>query len=501
MIRKASITPSKYLLWFGIALLVKVIFFLLKADVASDLNQYYKSIAFDGGDATSYIEPMENLIRNGEYGIAPYDYQSTLMVSKFDDFRMPGYGALYFILRLIFEQTAALNTIVVIQLLCSALSVYVLGLIALRLFVKDIFFYVTYLLYLISTYVSIFDGSLMTESLCTSCIIFSLYLILKGGNRNLLFAGLLSGWAIFMRPAFLPLLFIYALYLVWLYCHKETRVGSGILVSLICVLGPFLLADSCWIYRNYKKYDRIIPLTKSLNYTGIDQSYLGSLFNFVCSFGGSNLHWQPGSEITFFRELSQEVKVRKYGTLPDYIYTSKFNYDSLIKIRTLVRLMETDSVPLSDKLIINKILIEKLDTYTHSIKEEKPFLYHVGSRFLTLKTFFLHSGTETLFRKASFELNPLEMGVKIFYSLLYLMVAFAGFFTLIYFFFRRFRDTELLFIACCGLYSSLVFPLVMKMDEFRYFVPSYPIFTLATAFTIGHIFLKIAGRKNTAAMS
>jgi hypothetical protein len=495
MIRKTSLSPSKYLIWIGIALLVKTAFFLLKADVASDLNKYYKSIAFDGGDATSYIEPMEHLIRNGEYGIAPYDYQNTLMISKFDDFRMPGYGALYFILRLVFEQSTALNTMIIIQLLCSAISVYVLGLIAVKLFGKEIFFYVTYFINLISTYVSIFDGSLMTESLCTSSIIFSIYLMLKGGNKNYLFAGILTGWATFMRPVFLPLLFIYVLYIFIRHIQREGKFKPAVFASVFILCVPFLIADGCWTYRNYKKYNRIIPLTKSLNYTGIDDSYHAALFAFMNSFGGSNVHWQPGSEITFFKELSNEVKVRKYGEIPAYIYTKKFNYDSLVNIRNLVRQMESDTVSLEKKKVIDKILISKLNAYTLSVQEEKPFLFYIGSRFVYLKTFFLHSGTGNLFRKASFELNKAELMIKVFYSLLYVLVAFTGFFTLVFLFFKGFRDTNLLFISCCGLYSSLVFPLVMKMDEFRYFVPSYPIFVLATAFTLTGIYLKFLQRR------
>jgi hypothetical protein len=264
-------------------------------------------------------------------------------------------------------------------------------------------------------------------------------------------------------------------------------------VFILCV--PFLIADGCWTYRNYKKYNRIIPLTKSLNYTGIDDSYHAALFAFMNSFGGSNVHWQPGSEITFFKELSNEVKVRKYGEIPAYIYTKKFNYDSLVNIRNLVRQMESDTVSLEKKKVIDKILISKLNAYTLSVQEEKPFLFYIGSRFVYLKTFFLHSGTGNLFRKASFELNKAELMIKVFYSLLYVLVAFTGFFTLVFLFFKGFRDTNLLFISCCGLYSSLVFPLVMKMDEFRYFVPSYPIFVLATAFTLTGIYLKFLQRR------
>jgi hypothetical protein len=488
--------PNKYLLWIAISLFVKVFFFLLRTDIAAETNQYYKSIAFDGGDATSYIEPIENFIRNGEYGIQPYDYSQTLMITKFDDFRMPGYGAPYFLLRLIFDQSTALNSLVILQLLCSGISVYVLALIALKLFKHQIFFYSTYLLYLISTYVSIFDGCLMTESFSTACIIFSIYLVLKGGNRNFLFAGLLTAWLIFMRPVYLPLLFIYVVYIIIQFVKKEGALRPALLTSLICLCAPFILADSCWIFRNFRKYERIIPLTKSLNYTGVDQSYQAALFAFINSFGGSNVHWQPGSEITFFKELSPEVKVRKYGTLPEYIYTSKFNHDSLVKIRDMVRLMTSDTVNLDKKKIIDKVLIQKLNIYSRSIQEEKPFLYYVGSRFITLKTFFVHSGTGILFRKASFELNKLELCIKIFYSLLYVTIAFTGLLSLIFLFFRGLQHAGLLLAASCGLYSSLVFPLIMKMDEFRYFAPSYPIYTLATTFALGSIYLRIKERKS-----
>ena len=159
-------------------------------------------------------------------------------------------------------------------------------------------------------------------------------------------------------------------------------------------------------------------------------------------------------------------------------------------MRDDIKLIDSDAISQSQKKKIEQRVIARLDLYTNSIKKEKPCLYYFSSRLKVLKTFFFHSGTYNLFHKPSFELNKLELLIKIFYSLLYILVATIGFFTLFYLAFKGLRNVHFLLISSCGLYSSLVFPLVLKMDEFRYSVPVYPIFVIATTYTLITIYHK-----------
>lgn len=111
--RKITLPSSdKFRIWIGIALLVKILFLVLKISDAPH-NVRYDCFGSDDGDAASYIEPIENLLLKGEY---------------YDDYRMPGYGWLYFIFRLFANQSISLNLLIIFQVILSAVSVYVLAL-------------------------------------------------------------------------------------------------------------------------------------------------------------------------------------------------------------------------------------------------------------------------------------------------------------------------------------------------------------------------------------
>ena len=138
--------------WLLLALSVKFLFFFYTLYEIRNLPLHYKgSFSLDESDTASYLEPIENLLKYGNY---------------FNDFRMPGYGWLYYILRFVFDERLALDALLITQVILSALSVYVLARIAYLVFKRKSFFYITFGLYLVSTFVSIYDIKLLTESLC-----------------------------------------------------------------------------------------------------------------------------------------------------------------------------------------------------------------------------------------------------------------------------------------------------------------------------------------------
>ncbi len=116
------------------------------------------------GDMMTYIQPVESLL-------AHQGFQT--------DVRMPAYPGIYLFFRLFTSQAVACNLVILLQVVVSALSVYVLGLCAVYLFKTDRAFYWAYFIYLFSTFVSVFDGYFLTESLAASASIFFLYCWLR----------------------------------------------------------------------------------------------------------------------------------------------------------------------------------------------------------------------------------------------------------------------------------------------------------------------------------
>ena len=474
--------PSNWKFWLGLALIVKTAFFIYLLKDKSTINEHYlETFALDGGDSISYIEPIENLLANGEY---------------FDDHRMPGYGWLYFLLRLFMPLSLALNATVILQLILSSLSVYVLALCSIRLFKHNYYFYTTFILYCISTYVSLFETSLLTESFCTSALIFSFFFVLnEHKNKYFIFlSGLFLTWSFFLKPVLVPLIILFAAY-VLLNISSPFKLTKLNWKKMLFFLIPFLLIDGSWIIRNYNKYERIIPLTKSIYYEGYNEGFELELFKFMQAFGGSIVHWNPGSEITFFKPAPSHIKRKIEVTFPENIYTSKFNYDSLLTLQKQTQKFQNNATSIEQKEILLNQIRSRLDTYTLSIKQERPFLYYVSSRFKIMKTFFLHSGTYNLFSKPSFELTKIEFLVKIFYSLLYLFVIVFGILGSFRMIIRKKINLTFLLISFTALYISLVFPIMLKLDEFRYLVPGYPFLLLSSIYML-HKTITIFNKKN-----
>src|SRR5690349_11339002 len=106
---KVNFHPQNYILWMSMALLFKVFFFLSFFHYLTVEPGVLGSVI---GDTGSYFSPIESLLETGSYS---------------PDFRMPGYGGVYFLFRLFFSSTAAINIIIVSQWILAAVSSYLLA--------------------------------------------------------------------------------------------------------------------------------------------------------------------------------------------------------------------------------------------------------------------------------------------------------------------------------------------------------------------------------------
>jgi len=416
-------------------------------------DEFYKSsIGYSGGDTFSYYPPLESLLNNGQY---------------FEDFRMPGLAFPYVPLRLILNETMALNALIVIQVLFSVVSILLLAKIVLLLTKKTALYYWVLILYGLSTFVSKYDNVLLTESLFTSTLILVIYLLVKPGKKRFFVIGFLLIWLVFLKPIAILLIPTIILWLVF----SDYRNTKKISMRPAVIALPAFLLLSIWVVRNYNEHHRFFLLTKSLNYPTVENSYLSHAYAFVSSFGGSCVYWKPKAEITFFyKGINKDME--ECTQFPDYIYTSKFNKDNMLKLQQLVQQVESIKNP-QLKQSLNAKAERLFDSYTRSIADEKPFLYHIGSRFSLLKSYLVHSGTMNLFNEPSENLNSIQLLMKVGYSLLYLFTVIFGFLGMIYFFLRK-KWSNLIWLILPASYFSLIYPLGLRMDEFRYYVPAYP---------------------------
>ncbi len=477
--------PENWIFWVSVSLVVKTIFFVVFISLYQYLGDDYAgfnykgSFAKAGGDVESYFEPIENLLDKGEY---------------FDDIRMPGYGWIYYFLRLFLNKAASFNVIIIIQLIFSAISVYLLGLIAYLLIKKNISFYFAYLLYLISTFVSINDYVLMTESFSASALITSLYffqLYIKNKHLQFLFySGLFLTWCIFLKPIIFPILLFLVFIIITDFIYTKAKFllfAKRIFVLII----TFIIIEGLWVYRNYKKYDRVFLFQKSIYYAGYEKGFRNSLILFIKSFGGNIEFWLPSSEVIYFEPESPYFYAKQgmdstFSLIPEYIYTSKFNKDSLSSVRALIIELHEPNIDFKEREILENAIINKLNTYKASLKNEKWFLYYAGSKLIALKKLIFNSeyGFGYIWKDS---INYYWYRIfKLFYSVFYYFIIITGIIGCVFLSAKYLIKFNNLFypLIIFVLYLTLSYPVLFNESQNRYFVTAYPFILLSGVYVM-----------------
>lgn len=500
--------PSNYFFWLLLAFLIKALVPFLLLFFGHRTDPHLLGYGFIG-DTPSYIDPIENLLAHGNY--AP-------------DRRMPGFGIIYLFFRLFGSYNFSYNTIIIIQLIISAVSVYVLALLARLILKSNAAFWLAFYFYLISSYSNYYDICLMTEPLCTAFLIFSTWFFAlyfeKDKTKYLFFSGLFLTWAVFLRPVFALIVIAYGLILLWYIIKNKKNFIKPILAFGIV----FIVADGTWIYRNYRVHNAFVPLAHGFYFPYIGDSYMSHEQEFVQSWGGAVDLPDPNSGLSWFGGIlfPGEKEITKYDSLPGDIYTSKFNKDSLYILRDEVKEFMAMQSPAVDSFYrsVNKdwnkafeILYhplkpvspaaaalqnkidEKFDRYKQSIKSEHPFIYYVRGRLLLLKKFLFENNGE-FFKRG--QIPGLGKFMIFFNHALYLFILFAGIIGIFLLAWKGIR-TNFLYLLLCTIPGYLIFihPLILKLGDNRYLIPVWPFVIACAAYIVMSICKLFAkGSKN-----
>jgi hypothetical protein len=460
--------------WIIFALAFRIILFILYL-LKRQYGEVPGFIGIVSGDFYYYITSIENYISKGSY---------------YPDFRMPGYGIVYYFLRFLADQDNALNIIIILQYFLSAISVYCLAVTARNIFNNKKLFYICFYLYLINTFAAKYDSYSQPDSFTCSATIFTFYFfekfIRESKYRYIIFAGILMCWVVFLRPVYLPLYAVLLIILMY-YFLKKKILFVNLIKYVVLLMLPFLIFESMWIYRNYKKYNEIIILQKSMYYDDTKNTFLIYLVNFIQSWGGDFIKWNPKAEITWFGFHGKNdtiVQAEENTKLPAYIYTSKFNADSLIKIKQYICIYQdkrTDSVKREK---INQHLSTELKLYSKSIREEKPFLYYFKAPVILFKNFLFHPSK---YHKDKINVSFIR-NLKSFYnSFLYLFVINTGLAGIVFLLITNFSFDIRFTITGITLYSLIIFPIILRLIEYRYLVPAYPFLTVCSAYLLNQL--------------
>lgn len=485
---KASISkiqfplPEQWLRLLLIALLGKafLLIFLICVHYGSSWNGALYTLA---GDSSSYIEPIESLLSGNGY---------------VPGFRIPGYGAVYLLLRLVFSQPWSMNIMVLIQWLADAWIVVLIANMTWQITRSRAVHFWAFAVTLLSIYVTQRDLTLLTETLTACAITWALYQLTiyssTGNLRNLVIVGILLTWASFMKPIYFPLIALAGAFLAFSRVPLPKRIVQ---VGLFAI--PFLVAEGAWIARNYSVHGAFRPLQGSGTtlYPEMEQGPKYPVMRLVQAWGKNYVWWDGSAEIRWFN-IREEGATSTFVEdqmmpLPDRLFTKYYNEDSLLLIRADVTrwYLSSDS---TDRASLVKRIRERCDRYRNSFSSEKPFQYHITARLDLLRIFIINNGTATLFPTPWPQLPVWQQFVKLFYSGLYLgamLLGVAGAFIAL---FSPSFNGLLRILPLAFIYSVLSYPFIMRMCENRYLAVAYPMAVFFMIWLFHVLFVKFVRR-------
>lgn len=462
--------------WLGIAFAIKLVMFIYFAinfykNTPADLVSNF--IFIYSGDTTGYYEPMDSFV-NG------HGYDSYC--------RMPGMLPIYYVLSLFFSAMWAKTFMIVLQFITSTISVYVLALVAKMVFKKDRIFYITFFLYALSSFVTIWDHKGYADSFSTTFLIFSFYYLLRSKDKSrytsLLLSGIFITWAVFIRPIVGIVIPIYVLFYLFDLKNIKQTITSGLVFSLPVVLFLFL-----WAQRNYSQTGRIIILQGPLSecFPGLTPELL-SIRDLIVSWGGDTQPWAKGSDGEWF--LSKKGAAAEPES--KNIYTKAYNLDSLIKLREFFNLTFADSIPDADRNAFKNYVNTKTKLYVDSYRDEHGAKYHFTNKLLLIKRFMFPSRLDGLpFPKLS-EMSLVQKAIKGGYLLLLLLVSVFGMIGTVISLSRK------IFLPVLPWAFILILSVGMGYVEQRYYIPVYTFFVILSAVALDY-FLDVIFRKRKTA--
>ncbi len=435
---------------------------------------------FETADTHSYIDPIEGLITNGTY---------------YPDYRMPGVGAPYLIFRQFWGRHTSLDAMVALQALLSGIGVYLIALLGLRHTGSHVTALVLYVLALVSTYSCWYDTSMTSDSLAVSVLVIHVFLLQQAidtkSTKLLVAAGLFLTWIVFLRPVAALLLVPAPVLVLWFWSPKWS------IKAVVLFLLPFSVLDTAWIIRNWRAHGEFNPLTNE----GIMPDEIGGrprgyVMRFLQGYGGNYIWWEPGADIRWFGMweggAAADNEGRNAKAPPAYAYVPGYTKDSLLAVSEQIRIFESGSLSDADSLAIIGEVNSKLDRYATLYKEGAPFNYHVLSRFRMIEYLITQNGTETLFSRPFGQLRRWEKGFKLLQMVLYIFAygvgAIAAFAMLWHW--RRAASLIAIWVPVIVLYMILVYPLILRMAEWRFMVHVHLLMLLlATSFTVTQVSL------------
>lgn len=471
------------MLWIGIALLIRII---VLAFFIHTSKQVYpeKSIVTIGikqNDYEYFLGPVDEYFEKGKF---QYEFEPGKPFAG----RMPGYSLPYMFLHFIFNKETSLFLLFSLQILLGAISVYLISRIAGKLFNSSKAFLLAFILFAISSHTAIFDIFSLAESFSVSATCFFLYFIYKyfedRKKSALVLSGIFITWAVFLRPFLGTLLLLFPIAL--LICDRKNLSFSKFIHTCFFFFIPFMICESAWIYRNFVVMKKFIPLetslTESYGERGAYRTSAISIRQLIDAWGGKSAEFDENDEGGWFHH--KPLATAGDYIFPDYVFNSSFNKDSLIQLKKIFNASIDTLLSDREKDSLNMLASSIALRYTDDYRKHNLFRYYLINPVKRFQRLVFTNTTGMLPMPRFEEMNVIQKTVKMFYFFLYFFVTFSGIIGMIAYFFSQKKLTAPVFI-------TMIFPWIVAFTlvaygviGFRYFVNTYPVFIIFSAFLI-----------------
>lgn len=464
--------------WIGIAFAIKIPLFIFFATQFYDnwpAEKIINGVFIESGDTSGYYDPAE-------------DFSNGLGYTSYC--RMPGLLPIYFLLRLLFSAVWTKTLIIFLQFIASTTSVYVLALIAQMVSGKESVFRLTFFVYALSSFVSIWDHFGYSDSFSASFLIFSVYFLLvyrqNKHNSHLFLSGFFLAWSIFFRPV--HGVFIPALALIYL-CDLKQILPS---IKRMTIFGlPLLISLSAWTFYNYREHHRLVVLQGPFTecFSSITKE-IASIRELITAWGGDIQPWAKGSAAQWFfdpKSINTNMELREKNEI-----TSVYNMDSLMLLRKAYFDFRSDSTPTAQKPILEQYIAQRSALYVRSYKKEKPFRYYFTNKLRLLKSLLVAERLDNLpFPKLS-AMKFYHKALKAGYYLLLLFINIVGGSACL----LALRKKN--YLALAPLSMIFLLAVILNTVEQRYLVPVYPFLLIYAMVLVQQGYSWLLNRKRNA---
>lgn len=489
-------THSKFIFWILLAIFLRISSALFFANGAKKIypDKVVNKIAVKQNDYYMFLGVIDTYFKTG-----------TMSIKQDKPFagRMPGYGVSYALFQFIFSKEIALTLLILSQILLSSIAVYYLAKTSYLLWNNEKIFTLSFFIFGLSNYTSIYDIFSLSESFAVSSMVFCIYFIVNyfyiNLNKYLLIAGFFMGWAIFLRPFLGILIALFSIILFFNLLKKLNFKKAFFAVSVFC--SPFILMESAWIYRNYKALNKFVPLETSLEESyGKYSAYRKSAVELrllINSWGGETGDFYDNSDAAWFTKAKgNELQNYKFNKT---VYAAGIKQKNLIDIKYLY--LESVNKKYSDSLkdVLNEMCISLIKTNKNAYQTLFPFRTKVLVPLIRVKRFIVSNPTLAMPLPKFSSMSIIEKGVKVVNVFLYFFVLLLSIPAIVYTK-KAIKEKSLYYILIstpiCLVITFAFFGIAIT--ENRYFLSAFPVLILFCSHLIVTVLSKRKKRIKTA---